>query len=69
MFFSCMNYEECHKHAHMLNFLVAVKVVNALKILGYKDICAKWPNDIVHNGSKLAGILIDSKYKKDAKVI
>ena len=62
------NYEECHKHPHMLNFLLAVKVVNALKILGYKDICAKWPNDIVHDGSKLAGILIDSKYKKDSKV-
>ncbi|HSO06408.1 MAG TPA: biotin--[acetyl-CoA-carboxylase] ligase [Pelomicrobium sp.] len=38
---------------------VAVALVRALRGLGIADVHVKWPNDIVHSGCKLAGILIE----------
>lgn len=43
-----------------LSIAVAVSVVEALRHYGIKqDIRLKWPNDIIWNGCKLAGILIE----------
>lgn len=43
-----------------LSIAVAVSLVEALKSYGIKeDIGLKWPNDILWNGRKLAGILIE----------
>ncbi len=38
---------------------VAVAMVRALRGLGVPEVHVKWPNDIVHSGCKLAGILIE----------
>lgn len=38
---------------------VAVAVVRALRTLGADGVQVKWPNDVVHSGCKLAGILIE----------
>jgi BirA family biotin operon repressor/biotin-[acetyl-CoA-carboxylase] ligase len=38
---------------------VAVAVIRALMVLGISGAQVKWPNDIVHSGCKLAGILIE----------
>ncbi len=62
------SYENHLSNIHMLNFLVAIKLVNALKNNGYLNIKIKWPNDLIFNGLKLAGILIESVYKKNSKI-
>jgi BirA family biotin operon repressor/biotin-[acetyl-CoA-carboxylase] ligase len=38
---------------------VAVALIRALGSLGVPEVQVKWPNDIVHSGCKLAGILIE----------
>lgn len=38
---------------------VALAVIRALRSLGVDGAQVKWPNDIVHSGCKLAGILIE----------
>ncbi len=47
-----------------LNIVMAVAVAEALGKLGIKT-SVKWPNDILINGKKLAGILIESVFEKD----
>lgn len=42
-----------------LSLAIGVAVVRTLKSLGINDIGLKWPNDIVWQGKKLAGILIE----------
>ncbi|MGH8552593.1 MAG: bifunctional biotin--[acetyl-CoA-carboxylase] ligase/biotin operon repressor BirA [Methylococcales bacterium] len=42
-----------------LSLAVGVAVVRTLSALGVPDIRLKWPNDIVWNGKKLGGILIE----------
>lgn len=42
-----------------LSLSVAVLVVDALRTCGYEGIGVKWPNDILLNSCKLAGILIE----------
>jgi len=49
-----------------LNIAVAIALVNALKIFGIEDdIGLKWPNDILWNRKKLAGILIEICHQKN----
>ena len=42
-----------------LSLASGVAVLRALRRLGFHDLALKWPNDIVHGGKKLGGILID----------
>lgn len=42
-----------------LSLAVGVVIVEVLQSLGAQGLSLKWPNDILHNGSKLAGILIE----------
>lgn len=42
-----------------LSLAVGVAVVRALARLGARDMKLKWPNDVLANGRKLAGILIE----------
>ncbi len=44
-----------------LTLVVGIAVVNALEEYGLKRIQLKWPNDIIYDGKKLAGILIESR--------
>jgi BirA family transcriptional regulator, biotin operon repressor / biotin---[acetyl-CoA-carboxylase] ligase len=34
-------------------------IVRALEATGYRAIALKWPNDLVHRGSKLGGVLVE----------
>ncbi len=43
-----------------LNMLVSVAIVNALKGLDRSMFKIKWPNDIMYNGYKVGGILIEN---------
>ncbi len=42
-----------------LSLAIGVAVGRALAHLGLADVGIKWPNDIVHEGRKLAGILVE----------
>jgi BirA family transcriptional regulator, biotin operon repressor / biotin---[acetyl-CoA-carboxylase] ligase len=45
-----------------LTLAVGIAVVKALEEYGLKRIQLKWPNDIMYEGKKLAGILIESRF-------
>jgi BirA family biotin operon repressor/biotin-[acetyl-CoA-carboxylase] ligase len=42
-----------------LSLVVGVALVRAVKALGAQDVQLKWPNDLLHTGRKLGGILIE----------
>lgn len=42
-----------------LSLAMAVAIIRTLKHIGLNDVCVKWPNDILFNGRKLAGVLVD----------
>jgi len=42
-----------------LGLVIGVCVVRALKRLGLEEVTLKWPNDVLVQGGKLAGVLID----------
>ncbi len=42
-----------------LSLAVGVAVVDALSKIGVKGLQLKWPNDVLHDGKKLAGILLE----------
>lgn len=44
-----------------LGLVVAVAVIRALNRMGISDAGVKWPNDIVWQGKKLAGILLEMR--------
>lgn len=44
-----------------LTLVIGVSVIKALEKYGLKGIQLKWPNDIMHEGKKLAGILVESR--------
>jgi len=43
-----------------LNMLVSVAILKVLKGFNKSSFSIKWPNDIMHNGNKLGGILIEN---------
>lgn len=50
------------------NCLVAVSLVNALKKISKPSIAIKWPNDIMSESKKIAGILIENRFLASGKV-
>ncbi len=42
-----------------LSLCIGLAIVQALREFGLEDLSCKWPNDILHRGQKLAGILIE----------
>lgn len=44
-----------------LSLVTALATVEALNALGAADLRVKWPNDVLHQGRKLAGILLERR--------
>ena len=42
-----------------LSIYSGIAIVKILRGLGYADVSLKWPNDLLHDGKKLGGILIE----------
>jgi BirA family biotin operon repressor/biotin-[acetyl-CoA-carboxylase] ligase len=62
------NFEKTLRMPHMLNYFIAIKLAKELHKKGFKKISTKWPNDLVFEGAKIGGILIDSVHRKDSKI-
>lgn len=48
-----------------LSLAAGVAVIKALRLFGVSDVGLKWPNDILWNGRKLAGLLLDVQGEAD----
>ena len=55
-------------HIFHLNVAVAVSVIETLSELEIKDSAIKWPNDILAEGKKVGGILIENSIKSDGEI-
>ncbi|AWH86696.1 biotin--[acetyl-CoA-carboxylase] ligase [Flavobacterium album] len=51
-----------------LNAAVAVSIIEALQEFVKKEICIKWPNDILAGNFKIGGILIENSIKNDGEI-
>ena len=48
-----------------LSVAAGIAIVRALQGIGLEGMELKWPNDVLHNGRKLAGILVDLRGEVD----
>ncbi|HEX9615756.1 MAG TPA: biotin--[acetyl-CoA-carboxylase] ligase, partial [Bacteroidota bacterium] len=51
--------------AGFLTFFAAVSVAQALEEVSESRIECKWPNDLLLNGKKVSGILLENTFEKD----
>tara|TARA_Y100000815_G_scaffold204033_1_gene187801 strand:- start:20090 stop:20821 length:732 start_codon:yes stop_codon:yes gene_type:complete len=52
------------KQAYAVNFAVSLGVKKALEELGMTSVTIKWPNDILAEGGKICGILIENQFRE-----
>jgi len=52
-----------------LNVAVAVSIIESLAALEIKNYAIKWPNDILAEGKKIGGILIENSIKSNGEII
>ncbi len=45
----------------LMSLVVGISIVESLQSLGVNDVSLKWPNDILLQGKKLGGVLIETK--------
>jgi len=52
----------------VLNMMVSLAILETVKEFVKKNVEIKWPNDILINGEKIAGVLIENKYKNGSLI-
>jgi BirA family biotin operon repressor/biotin-[acetyl-CoA-carboxylase] ligase len=62
-------FDDIPVHMGLLSLVVAIAVAECLQAIGVRGHGIKWPNDIVHQHKKLAGILIERKGQTNTVVI
>ncbi len=50
-----------------LSLVVGVAITRVLRMLGAQDVGVKWPNDLLWQGRKLAGVLIEMRGEPDGQ--
>lgn len=58
-----------HGELGALSIIMGMAVIRALEEIGIKQAKLKWPNDVLVNGKKIAGILIETVKKSDGSLI
>lgn len=53
------------EHQYMVNFGVSLGVKRALDALGIPKVSIKWPNDILADGKKICGILVENQFQNN----
>lgn len=53
---------------YQLNVATALAIIQVLKTFDIKNLSIKWPNDIMSDNFKLAGILIENSFKSDGSI-
>ncbi len=51
-------------HQYLVNFAVSLGVKNGLEAMGIPKIFIKWPNDILADGKKVCGILVENQFQQ-----
>jgi len=51
-----------------LNVLVAVSIIEALEQFNIPNLAIKWPNDILADNKKIAGVLIENSLKSNGEI-
>ena len=51
-----------------LNMMASLAILETVKELVKKDVEIKWPNDVLVKGEKIAGVLIENKYKNGSLI-
>jgi BirA family biotin operon repressor/biotin-[acetyl-CoA-carboxylase] ligase len=59
---------DCEINSELLSLTIAVAVADALGKVGKYEAKIKWPNDIIVNGKKVAGILLETRQTDNHKV-
>ena len=52
-----------------LNVAIALSILSSLEIDNIPNLTIKWPNDIMSDNKKIAGILIENKIKSNGEII
>jgi BirA family biotin operon repressor/biotin-[acetyl-CoA-carboxylase] ligase len=51
-----------------LNVAVSIAIIQVLETLNIPSLSIKWPNDIMSDGKKIAGILIENRFKSNTTI-
>ena len=51
-----------------LNVMVSISIIQVLRELNIPNLAIKWPNDIMSDTKKIAGILIENRFKSDKSI-
>jgi BirA family transcriptional regulator, biotin operon repressor / biotin---[acetyl-CoA-carboxylase] ligase len=52
-----------------LSLVTAISVLEALEELGAQDLQLKWPNDVLYQNRKLAGILLELQHRENLRFV
>ncbi|MDA7841793.1 biotin--[acetyl-CoA-carboxylase] ligase [Gammaproteobacteria bacterium] len=56
----CLRFNKSLNEYFVLSHLVGISIIEACKMLGNHELTIKWPNDIMQNGKKVCGTLIEN---------
>lgn len=51
-----------------LNVVISISIIQVLEELNVPKLAIKWPNDIMSDTKKIAGILIENRFKSDTRI-
>ena len=56
----CLKFNKSLREYPVLSHLVGISIIESCEILGNKSLKIKWPNDIMQDGKKICGTLIEN---------